>query len=105
MIAALFWPRRKTPTGKPERPAGAPSRPAAVGADSAIADPPADAPPGLSPGRAAGERAILNTAYRSGGEIVGRLASLLLFAYAGRQLGQHGLGAFVFAIAFTGLVM
>jgi O-antigen/teichoic acid export membrane protein len=47
----------------------------------------------------------LNTAYRSGGEIVGRAASLLLFAYAGRQLGQHGLGAFVFAIAFTGFVM
>jgi O-antigen/teichoic acid export membrane protein len=75
------------------------------GADSAVAGPAAAAPPGLSPARAAGERAILNTAYRSGGEIVGRFASLLLFAYAGRKLGQSGLGAFVFGIAFTGFVM
>jgi len=53
----------------------------------------------------AGERAIMNTAYRSGGEIVGRFSSLVLFAVAGRNLGQSGLGAFVFAIAFTGFVM
>ena len=47
----------------------------------------------------------MNTVYRSGGEIVGRFASLLLFAEAGRRLGQNGLGAFVFAIAFTSFVM
>jgi O-antigen/teichoic acid export membrane protein len=52
-----------------------------------------------------GERALLNTFYRSGGEILGRLASLLLFAEAGRALGQNGLGAFVFAVAYLGLVM
>jgi O-antigen/teichoic acid export membrane protein len=54
---------------------------------------------------AAGERAIVNTLYRSGGEIVGRLASLLLFAEAGRTLGPNGLGAFVFAVAYLGFVM
>jgi O-antigen/teichoic acid export membrane protein len=54
---------------------------------------------------AAGERAIMNTLFRSGGEIVGRLASLLLFAEAGRTLGQSGLGAFVFAVAYLGFVM
>ena len=75
------------------------------GADSAVAGTSAAAGRDLSPARAAGERAILNTAYRSGGEIVGRFASLLLFAYAGRKLGQSGLGAFVFGIAFTGFVM
>ncbi len=47
----------------------------------------------------------MNTVYRSGGEIVGRFSSLLLFAVAGRRLGESGLGAFVFAVAFTGLLM
>ena len=51
------------------------------------------------------ERAVLNTLYRSGGEILGRLASLALFAEAGRTLGQSGLGAFVFAVAYLGFVM
>jgi O-antigen/teichoic acid export membrane protein len=55
--------------------------------------------------REVGERAIANTLYRSAGEIAGRLASLALFAAVGRQLGENGLGAFVFAVAFLGLVM
>jgi O-antigen/teichoic acid export membrane protein len=55
--------------------------------------------------RAAGERAVENTVYRSVGEIVGRLASLLLFAAMARKLGQEGLGAFVFAVAYLGFVM
>jgi O-antigen/teichoic acid export membrane protein len=55
--------------------------------------------------REAGERAIANTLYRSAGEIAGRLASLALFAAVARQLGENGLGAFVFAVAFLGLVM
>ncbi|TMK97743.1 MAG: flippase [Actinobacteria bacterium] len=54
---------------------------------------------------AVGERAIMNTLYRSGGEVVGRLASLLLFVEAGRTLGTNGLGAFVFAVAYMGFVM
>jgi len=51
------------------------------------------------------ERAIVNTLYNSGGEIAGRLASLLLFAVAGHVLGESGLGAFVFAVAVLGFVM
>jgi O-antigen/teichoic acid export membrane protein len=59
----------------------------------------------LSRGYAVGERAILNTLYRSGSEIIGRFASLLLFVVAGRKLGQYGLGAFVSAVAYLGFVM
>jgi len=55
--------------------------------------------------REVGERAIANTLYRSAGEVVGRLASLALFAEVGRHLGENGLGAFVFAVAFLGFVM
>jgi O-antigen/teichoic acid export membrane protein len=58
-----------------------------------------------SEAHAVGERAIKNTLYRSGAEITGRFASLLLFAAAGRNLGQTGLGAFVFAVAYLGFVM
>jgi O-antigen/teichoic acid export membrane protein len=39
------------------------------------------------------------------GEIVGRLASLALFAAVARHLGEDGLGAFVFAVAYLGFVM
>jgi O-antigen/teichoic acid export membrane protein len=59
----------------------------------------------VSRGYAVGERAILNTLYRSGSEIIGRFASLLLFVVAGRKLGQNGLGAFVVAVAYLGFVM
>jgi O-antigen/teichoic acid export membrane protein len=65
-------------------------------------------PPGTSSetskARGAGERAVANTLYRIGGEIVGRLASLALFAWVGRSLGENGLGAFVFAVAYLGFV-
>lgn len=53
---------------------------------------------------AAGKQALRNTVYRSAGEGFGRLASLLLFADAGRTLGERGLGAFVFAGAFLGFL-
>jgi O-antigen/teichoic acid export membrane protein len=55
--------------------------------------------------RASGERALLNTFYRTAGEGLGRLASLALFAVAGHKLGASGLGDFVFAVAFIGFVM
>jgi O-antigen/teichoic acid export membrane protein len=55
--------------------------------------------------QAAGERVVANTVYRSTGEIVGRLASLALFAEVARRLGENGLGAFVFGVAFLGFVM
>jgi O-antigen/teichoic acid export membrane protein len=60
---------------------------------------------GTSKAREVGERAAANTAYRSLGEVVGRLASLALFAAVARKLGEDGLGAFVFAIAYLGFVM
>jgi O-antigen/teichoic acid export membrane protein len=62
-------------------------------------------PTHTSKARDLGERAITNTLYRSTGEIIGRLASLALFAEVGRRLGANGLGAFVFAVAFLGFVM
>ncbi len=62
-------------------------------------------PTHTSKARDLGERALTNTVYRSAGEIVGRLASLALFAVVGRRLGENGLGAFVFAVAFLGFVM
>jgi O-antigen/teichoic acid export membrane protein len=61
--------------------------------------------PSASNAQVVGERAITNTLYRSTGEIVGRLASLALFAEVARRLGENGLGAFVFAIAYLGFVM
>ncbi len=71
---------------------------------------PASARPGAgraetSKAREVGERAVANTLYRSVGEIVGRLASLALFAAVARHLGENGLGAFVFAMAYLGFVM
>jgi O-antigen/teichoic acid export membrane protein len=59
----------------------------------------------MSRAREVGERAVANTLYRSAGEIVGRLASLALFAEVARHLGEDGLGAFVFAVAYLGFVM
>jgi O-antigen/teichoic acid export membrane protein len=47
----------------------------------------------------------MNTLYRGGAEIIGRLASLALFAEAGRIVGASGLGAYVFAYAFLAFVM
>jgi O-antigen/teichoic acid export membrane protein len=55
---------------------------------------------GPSPAERAGARAARNTAARAGAEIVGKLAALVLFAVLGREVGQAGLGAFVFAFAF-----
>jgi O-antigen/teichoic acid export membrane protein len=59
----------------------------------------------MSSGDAAGERALLNTLYRTVGEGLGRIASLILFVFAGRELGESGLGAFVFATAFLAFVV
>lgn len=56
-------------------------------------------PPGEA-ARATGTRAARNTAIRAVGEIVGKLASLLLFAVMARKLGEAEVGVFVFAFAF-----
>lgn len=49
----------------------------------------------------AGERAARNTIVRATGDILGKLASLVLFAALGRSVGESGLGVFVFAFAWV----
>jgi O-antigen/teichoic acid export membrane protein len=61
--------------------------------------------PELSAAEAAGERAAFNAVVRAVGEIVGKLASLVLFAALGRTLGEDGLGVFVFALSFGIIVL
>jgi len=58
-----------------------------------------------SAGDRAGRRALRNTGVRAAGEVVGKLATFLLFAVLAREVGQTGVGAFVFAFAFLGLCM
>ena len=57
-------------------------------------------PDELTPSEVAGKRAIRNTVLRSGGDIVGKLASLVLFAVMARELSATDLGVFVFGLAF-----
>jgi O-antigen/teichoic acid export membrane protein len=59
----------------------------------------------LSDGEAAGERVAFNTIVRAVGEVVGKLASLVLFAALGRTLGEDGLGVFVFGLSFAIIVL
>src|SRR6187200_2945463 len=54
----------------------------------------------LTASEAAGQRAIANTLLRAGGDIVGKLASLVLFAVMARELSTTDLGVFVFGLAF-----
>lgn len=61
----------------------------------------AEEPPKLSPGERAGERAALNTVTRAVGEVVGKLASLVLFAALARKVGESDLGVYVFAFAWA----
>jgi O-antigen/teichoic acid export membrane protein len=74
----------------------------ATSARGSIAPP---AQPSNSSAVEVGRRAVTNTLLRSGGELIGRLASLLLFAVTARIVGESGLGAFVFAVAYLGFVM
>jgi O-antigen/teichoic acid export membrane protein len=54
--------------------------------------------------RPAASRVARNTALRAAAEIVGKLASLLLFAYIARELGEGTLGDFVFALALAQII-
>jgi len=54
---------------------------------------------------AVGERVAFNAIVRAAGEVVGKLASLVLFAALGRSLGETGLGIFVFALSFGIIVL
>ncbi len=62
-------------------------------------------PDGGSAGDRAGRRALRNTGVRAVAEVVGKLSTFLLFAVLAREVGQEGIGAFVFAFAFLGLGM
>ncbi len=55
------------------------------------------------PAERAGIRAVLNTAMRAGAEIVGKLATLVLYAGIARATGVDGLGTFVLAASFAEL--
>ncbi|MEA2480880.1 MAG: hypothetical protein QOJ07_2802 [Thermoleophilaceae bacterium] len=58
----------------------------------------ADTAPGAA--TRAGDRAARNTVVRALGEVVGKIATLVLFGVMTRDLGQDGVGVFVFASAF-----
>jgi O-antigen/teichoic acid export membrane protein len=90
----LPGPREQPQTGEPDPGASAAGAESAPTAGSTASSP-----------FAIGQRAIANVIFRSGGELIGRLASLVLFAVTARSVGQTGLGAFVFAVAFLGFVM
>lgn len=62
-------------------------------------------PEAAGAGDRAGRRALRNTGVRAGAEVVGKLSTFLLFAVLAREVGQEGIGAFVFAFAFLGLGM
>lgn len=58
----------------------------------------------LTPGHAAGRRALVNTSFRAIGELSGKLATFVLFAMLARELGQASVGAFVLAFAYVQIV-
>lgn len=59
----------------------------------------------LSDVERAGERVAKNTLLRAAGEILGKLASLVLFAVLARSVGVSDLGVFVFAFAWVQVAM
>jgi O-antigen/teichoic acid export membrane protein len=65
----------------------------------------ADDPTGQGQVQAAGERAARNTAVRAAGEVVGKLASFVLFAVLARETGPVGVGIYVFALAWGEVAM
>jgi O-antigen/teichoic acid export membrane protein len=54
--------------------------------------------------RPAANRVARNTVLRAAAEVIGKIASVVLFAYVARKLGREVLGDFVFAMAFTQLM-
>lgn len=70
---------------------------------SAEPGPPAGAPP-RSGAEQAGARVARNAAARTAGELIGKLASLVLFAVLTRKVTQTELGAFVAAAAWAQVV-
>ena len=60
---------------------------------------------GRAAAQRAGERAVKNTAVRGAGEIVGKLATFVLFAVLTRAVGPTDVGIYVFAFAFLQIAM
>ena len=56
-------------------------------------------------GRRAGERAAKNTAVRAVAEVVGKLATFVLFAVLARAVGEGGVGVYVLALAFLQIAL
>jgi O-antigen/teichoic acid export membrane protein len=59
----------------------------------------------LTRSEAAGQRAVVNTLLRAGGDIIGKLASLVLFVFMARELSASELGAFVFGLALLQIAL
>jgi O-antigen/teichoic acid export membrane protein len=63
-------------------------------------------PPQDDPGNASTERRIAwNTAIRSGGEIIAKLASVAFYVVMARELGEQSFGDFMFALSFASVLM
>jgi O-antigen/teichoic acid export membrane protein len=58
-----------------------------------------------SASEAVGQRAVTNTALRAGGDIIGKVASLVLFAVMARELTPTELGEFVFGLALLQIAL
>src|SRR5688572_2511981 len=52
-----------------------------------------------------GTRAAKNVGVRALAEIVGKLATLILFGVMARELGETRFGIFIFALAYLGIVI
>src|SRR3954453_17226240 len=55
--------------------------------------------------RSAPGRVATNTVARAAGEAVAKVASLAFYIVMARELGVHGYGAYVFALALTGTLL
>src|SRR3954452_20456162 len=55
--------------------------------------------------RSAPGRVATNTIARAAGEAVAKAASLAFYIVMARELGTHGYGSYVFALALTGTVL
>src|SRR3954449_9599152 len=55
--------------------------------------------------RSAPGRVATNTIARAAGEAVAKVASLAFYVVLARQLGTHGYGSYVFALALTGTLL
>lgn len=69
-------------------------------ADTQATSAPEPEPPSRSGAEEAGGRAARNTIIRAGAEILGKVATLILFVALARKVGQEGTGVYVLAFAF-----